>query len=69
MTIASRNDQHTLGIMLSEAEAKHANYTSVNEIRKDQKDESNKAIKQLINTREPCSGNTALHWAAKYGVI
>ena len=25
-------------------------------------------IKNLIDTREPCSGNTALHWASKFGV-
>ena len=64
MTIASRNDQHTLGIMLSEAEKKHLNNISVND-----KEQSNKAIKGLISTREPCSGNTALHWASKYGVM
>ena len=50
--------------MLAEAEAKQANYASV-----DEKDQSNNAIKQIINTREPCSGNTALHWASKYGVM
>ena len=29
---------------------------------------TNEAIKKLLSVTEPCSGNTALHWASKHGV-
>ena len=51
--------------MLTEAEAKHLSVSSSGK----GQNIPNESVKQLINTREPCSGNTALHWAAKYGVI
>ena len=49
--------------MLTEAEDRHANFSVA-----DEKFRFHEGIKQLINTRDPCSGNTALHWASKYGV-
>ena len=52
--------------MLTEAEQKRV---TIHSFSPDNKNTiSNEAVIQLINTREPCSGNTALHWAAKHGV-
>ena len=50
--------------MLTEAEGKHPSVISSD----NEKRVLNESVKQLIITREPCSGNTALHWASKYGV-
>ena len=63
--VASRNDQYTLTRMLSEADGKALTTRSPEN---EETVGSNESVKQLINTREPCSGNTALHWASKYGV-
>ena len=52
--------------MLTEAERKHVHSHSNSPDKT--KNISNDAVNQLIHTREPCSGNTALHWASKYGV-
>ena len=64
--VASRNDQYALTLMLTEAEGKRLTAHSPEN---EEKIDSNESLKQLLNTREPCSGNTALHWACKYGVI
>ena len=61
---ASRNDQHTLSVMLTEAEGKVQLTTGSPA----ERNVTNEAIKKLLTTTEPCSGNTALHWASKHGV-
>ena len=61
---ASRNDQHTLSVMLTEAEGRVQLTTGSPA----ERNVTNEAIKTLLTTTEPCSGNTALHWASKHGV-
>ena len=63
--IASRNDQHSLSVMLTEAEGNVQLSTGS----PGERNVTNEAIKKLLTIREPCSGNTALHWAAKHGVF
>ena len=60
MSLAARNDQYTLSFMLTEAERRNSTIPANTCASED--------IKNLIDTREPCSGNTALHWASKFGV-